>query len=230
MFFLLSLVAQAQEKPQNLTVFVNDDIESYLSKAGNQAIIYSGKEEVKYPTHIINHPYVDTKEYRKGNLSFDGIMYPNVRMRLNSHTGELIVINPDSRYNLVVPTDRVDYATIDSLYIFYLQPDNEYNLREGYYVRLRNGKHPVLKRQTSFLKSRTKDLELEVSFDIQKRFYVLKDGVYTQVNSQRGILKLFKSHKKELKQYIKQHEINFRESPEKAILAITEQYEILSPL
>ena len=63
----------------------------YVEKAGNQALIYAGELEPLYLNRLEGHPYLDTKDYRKGTLAFDGIVYPGVEMRLNVYLEKLIV-------------------------------------------------------------------------------------------------------------------------------------------
>ncbi|MDH6305135.1 hypothetical protein M2459_002232 [Parabacteroides sp. PF5-5] len=203
------------------------DIKSYINTASVQSIIYTGKEEPKYPTYILNHPYWKTSEYQEGSLSFDGQFYPNVMLRLNQHLEELVICSPDKRFNILLPANRIDYALIGSNYIFYLPKDKEM-LPKGYYIRLHDGEHKVVRRETFFLNSATKDMAVEFSFIGKTRFYIYKDGVYHQVNNKSSVLKLFKSKKKELNQYIKQQKLNFRKSPEEAIVAVAQQYQILT--
>lgn len=219
---------QAQEPlviPPNISI--DEGIVSYMDYVGNQAVIYTGKEEAKYPTYILNHPYLDTNQYRKGTLGFDGLVYPNVKLRLNQNTEELIILSPDERFNTIVPTDRVDFAYIDSFYIFYNRPNSGVPLPEGYYAMLHNGKYPVLKRETMFLSTTTKDMTIESSFVKRTRVYIYKDGKYNQVSSKRSVLKLLGSKKKELNRLIKLNRINFRNSPSDAIVAVVKLYEYL---
>jgi len=228
-FFLVGWQIQSQEQKTLLSTLPEESlVNTYLSAAGNYAIIYTGKEEPKYHTFIINHPYLDTNEYRDGSLSFDGIIYPNTRLRLNVNEEELIIHSPDGRFNLIVPRERLDYAIMDSLYLFYYKPDAQKLLPEGYYVRLHEGKYPVLKRQTAFYNSTTKDMVVEASFNKRTRYYIYKDNHYNSVGSKGSVLKLFKTHKKELKRYIKQHQLNFKQFPDEAIVAVTKYYEFLS--
>lgn len=202
------------------------DVEAYLTYAGSQAVVYTGREEPKYPTYVLNHPYFETHEYRDGLLSFEGLVYPNVKLRLNQETEELILLSPDGRFNVIVPAERVDYAYIGPYYISYYREDDGV-LPKGCYVWLHNGKYPVLRRETVFLSSNTNEMQLEYSFTKRIRFYIYKDGVYKQVKSKGSVLKLFKSKKKELKALIKEHGLNFNSEPDKAITAVVKLYEYL---
>lgn len=227
---LLGYSLQAQERIHLNKAEEAPHMSSYLNSAGNHAIIYTGREEVKYPTYVLNHPYLDTNEFRSGTLSFDGIIYPNVKMRLNLHTDELAVFSYNNLFSVVLPSDRVDFATIDSLYIYYVNPQKEtLPFPKGYHVRIFKGKHEVWKRETMFMESKIKDMMVEFSFIKKRKFYIYKDGVYHTVSSKNSVLKLFDPAKKrDLKKYIKQHELNFKKSPDEAIVSVVNYYEYLS--
>lgn len=228
--FVLCLISQsqAQKKVMLSLPYSTEVVNKYIQASGNQLIIFNGKEEPKYPAQAINHPFLDTSEYREGVVSFDGVVYPNIRMRLNVHSEELIVQSPTTRLNVVIPADRVDYAYISPFYIIPHNNNNSYpELPTGYYVLLHDGKHQVLKRETAFMQSQVKSMEVEVSFKKQTRFYIYKDGKYNTVSSQRSVLKLFNSKKRELQQYIKQHNLNYKKFPETYLTAVTNYYETL---
>lgn len=105
------------------TARAQDAVDDYVSSAAGQAVIYHGKEQLKYPTSIRNHPYLKSEKYVPGDLSFEGILYKDVKMRLDLYKNELLLLSPDNRYNIVLPSDRVDYAEFHGYDIFYRYPD-----------------------------------------------------------------------------------------------------------
>jgi len=222
----------AQKEIHSDKVFsVDVPVNSYLEAVGNHAIIYTGQEEIKYPNYILNHPYLDTDKFREGILSFDGILYPNVRMRLNLHKEELVVFSPDNRFAVVVPKNRVEYAIIDSFFVFHNSPETgDKQLTEGYHVRMYKGNiYEVWKRETAFLESKIKDMQVEFFFTRKKRFYLYKDDKYYPVRSKNSVIKLLNpALKKEIKKYIKQQKLNFNKSPDEAIVSVIYYYETLS--
>ncbi len=235
LFYLLCIFSvwqlKAQESSNILPNYsVDRNVKEYSSVAGGQAIIYTGKEEMRYPSNVIGHPYLFTSDYKTGILAFDGVVYPDVRLRLNLHNEELVVLSPDDRFNVIVPTNRVEYAILeDKYYIFYNVPENGIsNLSKGYYVRLHDGKYPILKRETCFMQSSIKEMRIEISFVRKNRLYIFKDGIYNPIANKRALLKLFKNQKKQLKEFIKKKDLNFRQSLDEAVVSVTEYYETLS--
>ena len=101
-----------------VTARAQDAVDDYVSSAAGQSVIYHGKEQLKYPTSIRNHPYLKSEKYVPGDLSFEGILYKDVKMRLDLYKNELLLLSPDNRYNIVLPSDRVDYAEFHGYDIF----------------------------------------------------------------------------------------------------------------
>ena len=83
----------------------------YVDKVGNQAYIYTGELEPPYLNRLEGHPYLDTRNYRKGALAFDGGVYPGIGMRLNVYIERLIVLSPDRRIDEVIDRSPRNYRS-----------------------------------------------------------------------------------------------------------------------
>jgi hypothetical protein len=66
------------------------------------------------------------------------------------------------------------------------------------------------------------------SFQHTVKYYICKDDIYYPVKSKASVLKVFRSHKKELNDFIRAHRLNFRRQTEASIVAVVQQYESLS--
>ena len=226
--FMVACSVCAQE--QNPEMIIDDNINSYLKAVNNYAVIYTGKEEPVYNVRTLNHPYLDTYEFRIGELSYEGRVYKDAMLRLNHDIGELIIMNPNKTLSIIVPKDRLDYAIIDSLYILYHKPVSAdgMELQEGFYVRTYKGDHEIWRRETCFLNTNIKDHELEYFFEKKLRIYIYKDGVYNLVKNKGSLLNFFASKKKELKKYIKQNGLSFNKDPDMVIVYVTRYYDNLN--
>ena len=236
---------------QDPEAVVDEDVMSYHKAIESSAIIYVGKDETsfyKYP--LKNTPYLDTDEFRKGIVSFDGRIYPDIMLRLNLNREELVVRSPDGAFNIVIPKERIDYAFIDSLLIYYHQPiaPDGIILPEGFYIRVHDGKYQVWKRDLysmNIWSSRAGDLAKSINeklvyiegmqksyeesirppdeyyiFYSKMRLFVVKEGIYYPVKNKRSLLNLFATKKKELKTFIRRSELIFRKEPEKTVIAV----------
>ena len=89
----------------------------YVDKVGNQAYIYTGELEPPYLNRLEGHPYLDTRNYRKGALAFDGGVYPGIGMRLNVYIERLIVLSPDRRLHVIVPPERIPRCGVVEVFV-----------------------------------------------------------------------------------------------------------------
>lgn len=223
---LCQLNAQSAWKKRE--VAASDVVKQYLTKAHRQAAIYNGKEMMPYPNAFRNHPYFESNEPVKGLLSYDGIVYPDVLLRLDLYRNELILQTPDNLYGVVLLPEKVDYAELYEYHLFYYYQEEKRGApNDGYYMLLHDGGCRVLEKHLRPIKESHAERTVEYSFEKILRFYVEKENEYHVVKSKRSVLKLFKSHKRELNQFIKQHNLNFKEEPGAAIVAVVKEYERL---
>ena len=228
----LIIVFNLNAQKYDAEAIIDDKLNAYVNTVNEYSIIFSGKEESGYARYILNHPYLDTKEFRKGMMSFDGRVYPNLMLRLNLDREELIVLTPEKNFPVVIQRNMLDYAMIDSMLIFYndLETAKQNKLPQGYYVRIYNGEHQVWKREFFTLKyyHNVRTEMADYVFEKKIWFYIFKDGVYHPVKSKGSVLNFFAAKKKELKNFIKQKDYIFRSNPESAIVAIADYYDKLS--
>jgi len=219
----VSLFAQASD----INASINSEINNYFDKVNTQAVIYTGKLQTSYPRFYKNHPYLVTDQYVKGALSYDGIFYPDVAMRIDLFKEELITFSPNNFYSIIVENNKVDSLFLHDKKIIYFDPakQNE-SLAPGYYIQLYDG--PIcslLKKEKCLMLEKYVDMTIEREFKNDIKYYIKKDGTYYTVKSKGSVLNVLKSHKKELKQFIKHQKLNFKESTDEAIVAVLQQYE-----
>lgn len=205
---------------------------AFLAEAGNQAAIYNGPRESQYLFRLDGHPYLRTEEFREGEIRFDGRLYPNVRLRLNTHLDELVILSPDRRMMTVVPPDRMEEARVDTLLVRYLAPrgKDDAALAEGYYVRLTSGACPLWKRARKSLQERAEDMQLIHYFQERVDYYVERDGRFLPANSRRALLRALSDRRDALSQFIKREKLSFRgDNRERSLVRVALYYESLNP-
>ncbi|WP_455622725.1 hypothetical protein [Parabacteroides sp.] len=232
-FYMLCLLCGWQAAAQELAMpegLSADGKEGrYVDKAGNQALIYTGELEPSYLNRLEGHPYLDTREYRKGTLAFDEVVYPGVEMRLNVYMERLIVLSPDRRLHVIVPPERIRFVRLPDYDLYYMEPKGEKGyFPEGFYVRLYAGKYALWKRSTKGLERRMEELTLTDRFVEKTSYYIEKDGVYYPVSGKRSLLHLFKENKDELKRYMKERNLSFGDERERSLIRVVEYCETLN--
>lgn len=206
-------------------------IENYYDIVAGNAKIYSGREQAKYLLTIKNHPYFVTDEYSIGEVFYDGISYNNVKLRWDVFRDELIALSLHAN-NIVLYKDCVDQFDLHGQVIINLKsPDFSDAPATGFYIRLYEGDIDVLGKPVCELVETHQDRVVLRSFEMRKDIcYVIYDNTCYRIKSKRAILKLFKSHKKELKQYIRAQRLDFKDDFSGSIVYVVKKYEELTTL
>jgi hypothetical protein len=201
----------------------------YLAAAGACSPVYTGKIPLPYPSHFTDYPYLRTPEFTEATLSYDGTVYPGVRMRLDVYHGRLLASPPGKSYEVILPPERVDFAKLHGCHVFYFRPDGLKGAPSaGYCLLLHEGDCRVISRPGCSMHEMSKDGVETGWFRFSTKYYILKDSVYYAVKSKGSLLKIFPSHRKELSRYIREQRLNFRRNTEEAIVATVKQYERLN--
>ena len=197
----------------------------YLRIAGNQSALYNGKAQEGHPS-TTNHPYLIDEQYAKARLSYLGVIYPEVALRLDLSRDELVVQSPGFRSVVLFP-ENVDFAELHGRHIIYFYRDNlSGSPSTGYYFLLHSGNCKVLEKQTA--KITVNRNTLEEYYDLLTNFYLYKDGVYYTIRNKRELLKALQPYKKELKHFISNNNLRFRHNAEGLITQTVIEYEKLS--
>lgn len=204
-----------------------DDLATkYLRTVGDHSTLYYGRLQLGRPG-AANHPYLVTSLYTPARLSFRGVVYPQVMLRLDLERDELVVLSSNGRHIVLSPED-LDYAEFHGRHIVYL--DNGY-LPAGHYMVLHSGNTMVLKRQTATQVYRqVSSTNLERRFIFRITYFLYKDGVYHTIQNRRGLLSLLYPHQRTLNRFISSNRLNRRGRTEEMITLTVIEYERLSAL
>lgn len=224
----LGMQLKAQEATGRVNSISEKVIVEYLNSAKNQAVVFNGKEQTPYDLVFTNHPYLVTPQYVSGKLLHNDILYTEIPLRLDLYRDEIITTMPNTPYNIVLEKEKVTEALIAGYHVIRNDEELWPNIPRGnYLILLSDGAYPIVKKYQVILDQKIVDQNVEYTFQIRERFYVLKDKECHLVSNKGSLLKLFPDKKKELSAYIKQQKLNFRKQREQSIVAIVEYYEHL---
>ena len=220
---LKPIYAQNAERQQVIDNLALD----YMRIAGNQSVLFYGIEQMAHP-RVLNHPYLNSERYAPARLSFNGVIYPEVMLRLDLSRDELVIQSPDLR-NIVLCPENVDFAELHGRRIIYFRHDYlPGSPPTGYYFLLHSGETKVLKRQTATLV--IDQARRGQYFRFTSRIFLYKDGAYHTIRNRRGLLRVLSPHRRELRQFISANRLRFRRNAEEFITQVVREYEKLSAL
>ena len=201
----------------------------YLSIAGNQSTLYYGNEQEIYP-HL-HHPYLKSARYVRSGLSYCGILYPDVQLRLDWHRNELIVLAPNFINNIVLSPEHVDYAELHDLHIIYYHNDGlPGSPSTGYYILRYSGICKVFENQPVSVTVKNIHNRSLDQYHLTNSFYLYKDDIYHVIQKRSGLYKVLHPYKRELKRFASNNRLRFRKDKGNFIAMTVREYERLSGL
>lgn len=145
-------------------------------------------------------------------------------MRLDLMNNELVVLAPDKTGMIVLDPLRLKYADLFGYRLFFLIPDRSNKLpTEGYYMQFYGGKYSLYKRYTypSFVAS-IQNVKQTITY------YIYVDGKFHKINNKGSLLKVLKTNKEELEQFIKDNKLNFSKDKDESFALVVQYYEKLN--
>jgi len=221
-FWNVCLLAQNIARQQ----LIDNAATEYLQAAGSQSALYYGKVQEGHP-RVSNHPYLVDELFTKARLSYNGVIYPEVLLRLDLSNDELIIMSPGFREIVLFP-ENVDFAELHGYTIIYFRQDGLPGCPSaGYYTLLYSGKCKVLEKNKAVLMPPSSSGS-QYYFSFSTNYYLNKDGIYYSIRNKQGLLKVLQPYKKELKRFISANRWQFRQDAEELIRQTVIEYEKLS--
>lgn len=197
--------------------------QDFRNEAGDHSAIYSGKVAYTYSKQrYANVPYWETEEYRTGTLSFEGRVYTDVQLRYDPFRKALNVLSPVNRVSVVADARKVDYFILNGVRFV---PD----AREGFILELHDGKYVKLisKVNCGAGQDEVKNNVSFRSFKTKEIYTLTVDGVSYDVKKRSSFIKRFPDHKKQLKRYAKENELDFSDHKRESFTALARYAETL---
>lgn len=216
---------QGQQTQEN-SLLTAQAVALYHQALGRNAPLYSGVEYVGHQVPMQGHPFFLTREWQRGRILFDGILYQDVPM-LYDVAADVLVIGyaeeTDPIVKLTLVPDKVTSFTLPQHRFVHLQ-DSSGSLKAGFYEQLYQGKAQVVAKRSKNTLMRPGS----VAFYDADKLYLYKDGRYHAVKSKGSVLNVFKDRKKELTAYLRGLNINFNEQRERALVSLAQRYDQLT--
>lgn len=201
-------LANAQENP----------VGNYLQQVGNYADLYNGKMETNYNVaQYSNLPYYRSTDFTAATIVYRKIYYPNQKVRLDLYKEQLIVSTFDGRYGIILNPDNVEKVVMYDKTFRWLNPSKESGLKAGYYIHLSEGKKIQLFRKESY--TLWNNLP-PFHFDLNARYYLLYNNRYYTIRNKSSFSKIFSQHKKQIKQFAKNAQLNFKQYPDASLASL----------
>jgi hypothetical protein len=210
---------------------VSENMVDYFNKAvGQQSRIFTGPmfDPYKFVSKT-NANFNDTTGFTTGTITYEGILYKDVPLIYNIERDlvESVLYNNFSVYTL--QSERVEDFDIWGHHFIRLVPDSlNKQMDIGFYDELYHKKLQILVRREKSIQEETTTTTIHYVFTPRTNYYIKKRGLYYNINSQGKLLDVLKDKKKELKQFLKDKSIRYKDNPEQNMVLLVAYYDQLT--
>ncbi|GAA4400941.1 hypothetical protein GCM10023187_14620 [Nibrella viscosa] len=203
-------------------------IARYEQVYSRQAHLYNGNEYVSHDPRIKIHPFFPVDSMLVGQVVYNGVRYRPVPMLYDVVRDELVVRPIEAAYLIRLQNDQVDSFSLATRQFVRLAGDSLSGMRPGFYELLYNGKLKALVKRVKYIKEDVSQGFYQANYLVKDRFFVMKDGIYHEVNSKPALLNLFADQKKALRKYLRTNQLRFKQQRAEAITGVVREYESLT--
>jgi hypothetical protein len=221
----LLLVSGTGIKAQYDSTFVLAAYQNALTQYNNffinQSGLFNGSKYKEPRQTNDDHPFYLTDDWQKANIQYDGFVFYDVDVLYDLLTDKLVIEHYNGEMVELVRQKLKEFAIEGRKFI---QPGTApagNTLPEaGFYQVLYDGETKCLARWKKIYQQRVETGAVQVYYDEKILYYVLKNNRYWQVKSKKTLLSLLPEQKQNLKQHIKNNNLDFRRSPQEAFKEI----------
>ncbi len=199
----------------------------YQRYMGAEAPLFSGAIYVDY-THTIsgNLPFWNgTREFTKGNICFNDIMYRDVLIAYDVYKDKLLIQHPVNYRIFEAQSVETKYFELSGRR-FVALPALEKGLRPGFYELVYVGQRSTI--YSKHIKELSQDLSentTRYNFQNSNVYYVLCKGQLSKVTNLKSLLQAFKNDN--VKSFVKSNNLDIKKDLGEALKSVATYYDKL---
>ena len=168
--------------------------------------VFRGELAEKYNFTIDGTAYAYSDEFEDGDVVFNGKLYSNLMLNLNSHRDELQVAIGSTGERMALRRELVgDFTVGKRKYTSLYGKNSVKGLQQGYYQVLHRGDDMLLKRIYKKVSDRVESITRQSVkvFTTKHKYYLVKDGKVYTISNESSLSKFYKQQKGRIKEYVK---------------------------
>ncbi|HTH82848.1 MAG TPA: hypothetical protein VL490_07920 [Mucilaginibacter sp.] len=227
--FAYTAGAYAQQKADSTQyqIPVNNAINNYKKTIVLQSGLYNGPEYVFYNRQKKDNVfYQDQSFWVNSTINYNGATYTNVPLVYDLYKNEVVALlyNKTTNY-ILIPEKLTSFTFQNHFFIYRNVPEGSGNLKSGIYDQLYSGKTEVLVRRTKSLLTLPNQDKLYPEAD---NIFIKKAGKYYEADSKGSLLSVLKDRKKDLRKFINDNNLDFKENKDQSIARAVIYYDTLT--
>lgn len=231
LFSFVSFVALCQDSAADSVWYSTTAATSdacYRRAAGASQLFYNGAQYSSYIPKTKGHPYFITDSLTSSSILYNGILYPDVKMKFDLVQSKPVLYNFDNGFLFCPGPEKIKYFIIGGHYFenmsFLALEEN--TAPPVFFENIFSGSNVSIYLQWE--KNLFQPVKAEDTMPFYKEYktwYILKAGVLYEVNGKRSVLKILGDRKQELKNFMAVNHIEAMNSDGLKLVAV--MYEAL---
>ncbi|OFY43390.1 MAG: hypothetical protein A2X18_00110 [Bacteroidetes bacterium GWF2_40_14] len=192
------------------------DYDRFVREAGEFSNIYRGQAPLDYNFFHTGTFYAYSSEFEKGDVLFNGKLYKDIYMNLNSHLDELNVLIKTSGRIVVLNGEFVDFFNLGKRKFINIKKDDQF-LQKGYYEVLYYGVTKLYKKTKKLYSERINESigaktqsKLERLFVLSESYYLVKENSVKLIKNKSDLLAGFRDRKRDIRQFIRERNLDMK--------------------
>lgn len=188
-------------------------IQSYFSTIGLQAHLYNGPLYEIYPTTFTSgHQYFKTDLFENGSVSYDGLLYNNVLLRLDIIREELVMLHPVSKHDVVLIKEKVDsFSFLGFSFINIKNDSSGMGPVPGFYEQLfSSGEIKFLAKRVKYIQETSSQSGIVSKVHDRNHYFMMRNGIVHRITNKNSLINLLKDKRNEMQGFIKNNNLRFK--------------------
>lgn len=186
-----------------LTSAKEKQISLYTEYIQGQTRLNNGSEYRDYLARNEEHPYFGFDDWHYGDIIYDEEIYKNVPMFYDLSRDKVISEHSLNGAKLELISEKIQMFSLEEHNFVRLKADPSKVIESGFYEVLHDGKTKVYVRWEKSLQQKVESNDIVFNFEVKKRVYILKDGVYYPVKKKDSVVEVFKDRKQDVKAFMR---------------------------
>ena len=191
---------------------------SFVDKIESPSIIKTGTLPIAYYTIREGSFYIQSDEYKKGSIKYNGKMYYDLLLNINAHLDELYIKDVSNPNSLVLTKDLIEYFYIDNRFYKNFRTAQ----MSGFYEVMVDGDISLYKKVQKVFYERIVDMSMSREFNESVSYFIVDGDNIIKLSNPKKILNLYKSHKRMIKRELRKAGVDHRVNPDAYLLFVIE--------
>lgn len=216
----------------NAQIALEKVVSLYDKQIGRNSIIYTGSGYYDpFKTLKENQFFID-EYWEFGSVVYDGFTFDSIYLMYDIYQDLLLIENFNSSGFLSpikLYSPKVESFRLHGYHFIRLESDSIFKIKEGFYNLMYSGDDlQVLIKRIKVIVNANEINSIQEEFRQKDKYYIKKGKSFYQVKNIRSILKVLSDRKKEVKTFIKNNNIIFKDNPDIQLVEVAKYYDSLN--